>query len=134
VDFAAKAMEHKRALPRQERTGVSFPRYSRPVEAGRAPYDELEWELRSATIANDKGAIIFEQRDVEVPSSWSQTATNIVASKYFHGRLGSLERERRRVPTGSPGGGYHRTGASPTATSGRPRTPRTSVTNWPTCR
>ena len=49
--------------------------------------------MRTAAIGNDKGAIIFEQNDVEVPADWSQTATNIVVSKYFHGRMGSPERE-----------------------------------------
>ena len=52
-----------------------------------------QWELRNATIGNDKGAVIFEQRDVEVPVDWSQTATNIVVSKYFYGKIGSPERE-----------------------------------------
>ena len=53
----------------------------------------LQWELRTASIGNDKGAVIFEQRDVEVPADWSQTATNIVVSKYFYGKIGSPERE-----------------------------------------
>ena len=52
--------------------------------------------------------MIFEQRDVEVPADWSQTATNIVASKYFHGKPGSPERETQRGPTGSPRRGHHR--------------------------
>lgn len=60
-----------------------------------APYAALEWERRTAVIANEKGEVLFEQKDVEVPADWSQTATNIVASKYFHGRLGSPERESR---------------------------------------
>ncbi len=58
------------------------------------PYDEIQWETRTATIGDHKGSVIFEQRDIEVPVDWSQTATNIVASKYFHGKLGSPERER----------------------------------------
>ncbi|MCW5977335.1 MAG: vitamin B12-dependent ribonucleotide reductase [Bryobacteraceae bacterium] len=87
--------ERKRSLPVAERTGVSFPRYfTAALEAGKTPYDDLQWELRTATIGNDKGEVLFEQRDVEVPADWSQTATNIVASKYFHGKLGSPERER----------------------------------------
>jgi hypothetical protein len=57
---------------------------------------------------NDKGAVIFEQRDVEVPADWSQTATNIVASKYFHGKLGSPERENERRATGPPRRRHHR--------------------------
>ena len=74
--------------------GIDFPRYfTARLEAGKEPYDEVQWETRTATIGNDKGSVIFEQRDVEVPVDWSQTATNIVASKYFHGKLGSPERE-----------------------------------------
>ena len=63
------------------------------TKAGGRPFDEVEWEIRTASIHNDKGKAIFEQRNVEVPKDWSQTATNIVASKYFHGKLGSPERE-----------------------------------------
>lgn len=48
------------------------------------PYDEIEWEYRTASITNDKGAVLFERNDIEVPKNWSQTAINIVASKYFH--------------------------------------------------
>jgi ribonucleoside-diphosphate reductase alpha chain len=78
----------------QNRPGVAFPRYfTARLEAGKTPYDDVEWETRTALIGNDKGSVIFEQRDVEVPVDWSQTATNIVASKYFHGKLGSPERE-----------------------------------------
>jgi ribonucleoside-diphosphate reductase alpha chain len=76
-------------------TGVEFPRhFTSRLEDGKTPYDEVQWETRTATIGNDKGSIIFEQRDIEVPADWSQTATNIVASKYFHGKLGSPDRER----------------------------------------
>ncbi|MEX2262709.1 MAG: vitamin B12-dependent ribonucleotide reductase [Bryobacteraceae bacterium] len=75
-------------------SGIAFPRhFTARLEAGRTPYDEVIWETRTASIGNDKGTVIFEQRDVEVPADWSQTATNIVASKYFHGKLGSPERE-----------------------------------------
>ena len=49
--------------------------------------------MRTASIQNEKGKVIFEQRNVEVPKDWTQTATNIVASKYFHGKLGTPERE-----------------------------------------
>src|SRR5438477_6650579 len=59
---------------------------------GRDPFEELEWELRDAFIpGKDKPA--FEQKDVEFPKFWSQTATNIVAQKYFRGRMSSPERE-----------------------------------------
>src|SRR6266849_7051859 len=57
------------------------------------PYDLIQWESRDASIIDHKGNIIFEQKQVEVPSFWTQTATNIVASKYFRGKLGNPERE-----------------------------------------
>src|SRR4051812_7111811 len=60
---------------------------------GRDPFEELEWELRDAFIAG-KDKPTFEQKDVEFPKFWSQTATNIVAQKYFRGRMSSPERER----------------------------------------
>jgi ribonucleoside-diphosphate reductase alpha chain len=95
VDLSAKAAQLKRSRPVPQRTGITFPKYfTSRLEAGRTPYDHIEWELRTATIGNDKGTVIFEQRDVEAPADWSQTATNIVASKYFHGKLGSPDRER----------------------------------------
>ena len=75
----------------RRRRGLSLQRH---FTNGRvSPYDELQWERRSALIQNEKGEAIFEQKDVEVPRDWSQTATNIVASKYLHGKLGSAERE-----------------------------------------
>ena len=55
---------------------------------GVSPFDEIEWDRRVATIADDKGKLIFEQKDVEVPKSWSMLATNVVASKYFYGAVG----------------------------------------------
>ena len=60
---------------------------------GVSPYDEIQWELRTASITDSKGNTIFEQKNVEVPADWSMTATNIVASKYLHGHLGTPERE-----------------------------------------
>ncbi len=95
VDLSAKmeslkTKNHKKTA----RVGVSFPRhFTARLASGKTPYDEVRWETRTASIGNDKGSVIFEQRDVEVPVDWSQTATNIVASKYFHGKLGSPERE-----------------------------------------
>ena len=57
------------------------------------PYDEIVWEKRRAAISGSKGEIIFEQGDVEVPASWSQTATDIVCEKYFSGHVGKKNRE-----------------------------------------
>jgi ribonucleoside-diphosphate reductase alpha chain len=78
--------------PRRARAaGLSLSRkFSRP---GVHPFDEVEWDLRSATITNERGELIFEQRDCEIPRSWSQLATNVVVSKYFRGHLGTPERE-----------------------------------------
>ena len=66
-------------------------RFTRP---GVHPFDEVEWELRTATITNEKGEVVFEQKDVEIPKAWSQMATNVVVSKYFRGQIGKPERER----------------------------------------
>src|SRR3954470_14996891 len=60
---------------------------------GPPPFDEIEWETRTAFIPG-KDKPVFEQKDVEFPKFWSQTATNIVAQKYFRGRMTSPERER----------------------------------------
>lgn len=57
------------------------------------PYEKLSWTLRNALIINEQGDVIFEQQDVEFPEFWSQTAINVVTSKYFHGKLGTSRRE-----------------------------------------
>jgi ribonucleoside-diphosphate reductase alpha chain len=57
------------------------------------PYDEVQWEMRSAGIQGEGGQAVFEQDNIEVPADWSQLATNVVASKYFRGQLGSPRRE-----------------------------------------
>src|SRR5580698_92311 len=77
--------------PVKKAPGLSFRRFF--TKPGVSPYDELEWDLRLAQITDAKGEVIFEQRDVEVPKDWSMTATNIVASKYLHGKVGTPERE-----------------------------------------
>ncbi|MDP9146633.1 MAG: vitamin B12-dependent ribonucleotide reductase, partial [Acidobacteriota bacterium] len=71
--------------------GLMFQRYF--TDGRTSPFDTVEWEKRTALIGNEKGVTIFRQEGVEVPKSWSQTATNIVTSKYFHGKPGSAERE-----------------------------------------
>ena len=78
------------ATPRRQ--GMSFRRYF--TKAGKHPYDDVTWEMRSAVINDERGQPVFEQHDIEVPATWSQTATNIVASKYFRGQLGSPDREK----------------------------------------
>jgi ribonucleoside-diphosphate reductase alpha chain len=72
-------------------SGLSFRRFF--TKPGVSPYAEVEWDLRLAQITDSQGNVIFEQKDVEVPKDWSMTATNIVASKYLHGKIGTPERE-----------------------------------------
>jgi len=62
-------------------------------QPGIHPFDAIEWEHRTANIANEKGETVFTQEEVEVPASWSQLATNVVVSKYFRGLQGSPQRE-----------------------------------------
>ena len=92
---------HESPRPRADRSrtgkgappqgGITFERfYTKP---GVDVYDTVEWELRSAVITNERGEIVFEQRDVEMPKFWSQMATNVVVSKYFRGHIGTPERE-----------------------------------------
>jgi ribonucleoside-diphosphate reductase alpha chain len=71
--------------------GIEVARYY--TKAGVDVYDTCEWELRSAVITNEKGEVVFEQKDVEMPKFWSQMATNVVVSKYFRGHIGTPERE-----------------------------------------
>ncbi|MEK6226994.1 MAG: LAGLIDADG family homing endonuclease [Chloroflexota bacterium] len=75
---------------RAEPKGLRIER--RFTREGVHPYDEVEWELRDSAIPGESGNV-FEQKGVEVPKFWSQTATNVVASKYFRGKLGAPERE-----------------------------------------
>ena len=91
------ALEGTRVAARQaavapDAPGLEFPRYF--TLPGMDPFDEVDWEIRSAVIGNEKGTVVFEQRDVEIPKFWSQQATNIVVSKYFRGQIGTPERER----------------------------------------
>ncbi len=57
------------------------------------PYDTVEWDTREAAITNEHGKVVFEQKDLEFPKAWSALATNVVASKYFRGTMGTPERE-----------------------------------------
>src|SRR5262245_38205195 len=76
---------------RKTAPGLAFPRFF--TEAGVDPFGEVEWERRTAVIGNERGEVVFEQTDVEIPKFWSQQATNIVVSKYFRGQIGLPERE-----------------------------------------
>src|ERR1700751_6191105 len=77
--------------PKKKAPGLSFRRlFTKP---GVSPYDEIEWDLRTAQITDSHGGVIFEQKDVVVPKDGSMTATNIVASKYLHGKTCTPDRE-----------------------------------------
>ena len=73
------------------KTGLTIKRrYTKP---GASVWDTVVWEKRSATISNEHGEVIFQQKDVEIPSTWSMLATNVVVSKYFRGAVGTPARE-----------------------------------------
>ncbi len=111
--------------PRRPRAprGLEVPRHF--SRAGIDPYARIEWEQRSAKITNERGEVIFEQTDVEIPKAWSQLATNVVVSKYFRGHVGSADRERSvRQLVGRVVGRIHEWGAK----SGYFRTPEDGQT------
>ena len=89
---AAKAVWQRTQRRPEGATGLQFPR--RNTRPGVHPFDEVAWEIRDAVIQGADGKPVFEQRGVEFPRFWSQTATQVVASKYFRGPLGSETRER----------------------------------------
>jgi len=90
-DLATGARKNGNGHGKHPLKGLRFERYFTPV--GSRAYDLVEWERRTAGITSEKGQVIFEQKDVEVPRSWSQLAINVVAQKYFRGNPGSTERE-----------------------------------------
>ena len=75
---------------KKKASGLSFRRFF--TKPGVSPYDEVEWDLRTAQITDAQGNVIFEQKNVEIPKDWSMTDTNIVASKYLHGKLDTPDR------------------------------------------
>jgi ribonucleoside-diphosphate reductase alpha chain len=85
-----RAIESERKSGRKPK-GMKIER--RFTRAGEDPFDAVTWELRSAKISGEGGDVVFEQKNVEIPASWSQLATNVVVSKYFRGHLDSPERE-----------------------------------------
>ena len=89
-----KASTRSRRSPRKARgkQGLAIERHF--TQAGEDPFDSVEWELRTAHIGNEKGETVFEQKDCEIPRSWSQLATNVVVSKYFRGHQDTPQRER----------------------------------------
>ena len=87
----SRATKHSNGNGHGKAKGLRFNRFFTPP--GSHAYDLVEWERRTAAITGEKGQVIFEQKDVEVPRSWSQLAINVVAQKYFRGSPGSPERE-----------------------------------------
>src|SRR3954471_9941219 len=82
----------EKAAPRKNGPGLSVRRFfTKPGDDG---FTNVQWELRTAAITGENGKSVFEQRDVEVPKGWTQTATNVVVQKYFRGTVGTPERER----------------------------------------
>ncbi len=73
------------------RKGMAVPRVF--STEGVSPYDQVDWEFRTAAIKDERGRVIFEQADCEIPKAWSQLATNVVVSKYFYGEVNTPERE-----------------------------------------
>src|SRR4051812_44554667 len=71
--------------------GIEVQRYF--TKPGIDVFDTCEWEMRNAAITNERGEVVFEQKDVEMPKFWSQMATNVVVSKYFRGHVGTADRE-----------------------------------------
>ncbi|HKN01274.1 MAG TPA: vitamin B12-dependent ribonucleotide reductase [Candidatus Binataceae bacterium] len=95
------ALKHADRAQMNPARGVSIERFF--TTPGTDPMNEVEWEQRTAVITGEDGRVVFEQRDVEVPRAWSQTAANVVVSKYFRGPIGledlrkhpsSIHRER----------------------------------------
>src|SRR2546425_570257 len=122
ADLTAGARKNGNHKNGTAKPGLRFGRYFTPE--GSHAYDLIEWERRTAAIIGEKGQVIFEQKDVEVPRAWSQLAINVVAQKYFRGSPGSPERETRvrqrhgHQPVGAPivqgaaVGRWHRIGPS----------------------
>jgi ribonucleoside-diphosphate reductase alpha chain len=84
----------RRALPADDamRRGLTIESIFCPAEVA-DPFETVEWDLRTASIKGEGGEVVFEQKDCEIPATWSQLATNVVVSKYFYGELGAAERE-----------------------------------------
>src|SRR5271166_3914332 len=101
---AATSRRHKKVSParsvKPERSGLSGSEPQKPMhvervfsDENRRPFDQVEWDRRTAEITDDSGKVIFKQENVEVPKSWSVLATKVVVSKYFYGEQSTPERE-----------------------------------------
>src|SRR6267143_112316 len=91
ADLTGARVKNGNGHSKAKTKGLRFGRFFTPP--GSHAYDLVEWERRTAAITGEKGQVIFEQKDVEVPRSWSQLAINVVAQKYFRGSPDSPERE-----------------------------------------
>ncbi len=88
---AMKAGAARESRSKPDRRGMTVPRVF--STEGVDPFDQVDWESRTAVIKDERGRALFEQKDCEVPASWSQLATNVVVSKYFYGEVNTPERE-----------------------------------------
>ena len=79
------AVRRRNKADKKKKSGVHFERVF--SDAAVAPFDQVEWEERTAEITDDGGKVIFKQEDIEVPKSWSALATKIAVSKYFYGDI-----------------------------------------------
>jgi ribonucleoside-diphosphate reductase alpha chain len=84
--------EHSEKRAQEPKQALTVEQLFCPAELA-DPFDSVEWDLRTAAIKGEGGEVLFEQTDCEVPASWSQLATNVVANKYFYGEVGTAERE-----------------------------------------
>ncbi|NLF70487.1 MAG: vitamin B12-dependent ribonucleotide reductase [Candidatus Anammoximicrobium sp.] len=90
---SSHALSAETSYPHETRVGLRVESLFCPTDA-HDPFETVEWELRSAAIKDENGDVLFEQKECEIPASWSQLATNVVVSKYFYGENGTRERER----------------------------------------
>src|SRR5690242_10560557 len=81
------AVRRRNKADKKKKTGLRFERVF--SDAAVAPFDQVEWDRRTAEITDDGGKVIFKQEDIEVPTSWSALATKIAVSKYFYGDIGN---------------------------------------------
>src|SRR5467141_3170309 len=105
IDARSEVLSSSAASARRRSLPISSKRPSRPnskkaLSIGRVfsdpnvkPFDQIQWDRRTAEITDDNNKVIFKQENVEVPSSWSVLATKVVVSKYFYGEQNTSERE-----------------------------------------
>src|SRR5579872_7135437 len=106
IDVREEVMTTGRSSSRRSAKNSAPARGTKPAKAAKTlpvarvfsdakvkPFDQIEWDKRTAEITDDGGKVIFKQENVEVPKSWSQLATKVVVSKYFYGEQNTSERE-----------------------------------------